>query len=622
MRTRRTPPLRFKVLEPLLGQEEMDAADGGDEACRDLSVARFRVFGILLPEQGDRLAARVAAAPGIEAAQLDFVAQVLRVEYLPGTVDAAGIQRLLRELGVEAGPALADDGLAESLRKVDWDWAVWVGLLGIAVLGLWILPEVWGSWSRVERTLLAVGEFVASSLGLMVAGSKLRANLKSELRTATLSGCSFLLVVAGALYVLSVLQFVSGSAPQFHLAGQALLMLALWWLVDVFVRQHSYRHVRHVEGVLPATALVKRRGNYFHVPWNDLQPDDEVRAAEGGRVPLDATVWSGGATCGAAFPQSRVQEVGPGQIVWAGTVVESGSLVLHGEHARPRRAVATELRSVSTAARATQVPGDWVRQKVEHYGAWVAVALGLAGLALWNTHFFESRDGVELFVTFLLCLPFPVYQDLRDLAVRTTMTGLLIRRVVVLRPDLLVRLWRRRLFVVVDGSKVSSEVVAQLGRRHHLLSHREVTIWIGDPEQVPPELSKRVLAVSGAHEAAEAVLGRVRSGKRYVVLTDIETARRMDLKDATHLISDAFWGERFGGEVAARLVDLPLTQAPVVLSAIRNMRRGLAVGTWVLALVAPLALWIYLTDPTVTPLWVAGITYGTAVFVKLLAASR
>lgn len=616
------PPLRFRVVEPLVSEQEEARAVSSDEPCRELAIVRFRLFGILLPEQGDRVAARVAALPGVEAASLDFVAQVLRVEYLPGTLEPPGIQRMLREMGVEAGPALMEDGLSAGFSRTDWTWAVWVGLLGASVLGLWVWPEVWGDWSRVERTLLVVGEFLATSLGLMIAASKLRANLMSELRTATVSGCSFLMLVAGAMYGLSVVQFVSGTPPQFYLAGQAELLLSLWWLVDVLVRYRSHRHVRAVESVLPATAMVKRRGNFFLVPWSDVRPGDEVRAGEGGRVALDATVCSGGATCGATFPQSRVLEAVPGQMVWAGTVVESGHLVLRGEHQKPRRAVALDLKGVTTAARATQVPGDWIRQMVERFGAWVALALGFAGLVLANGSGFQAHDPVEAFVAFVLSLPFPVYQDLRDLAVRTTITGLLVKRIVVLRPDLLVRLWRRRLFVVVDGRKISQAVLASLVSRRHLLSRREVLIWLGSAEEVPPELVPRVLAVPGADEAAEAIRGRVASGQRYVVLTDIETARVMDLKDATHLVSDARWAERSGGEVAARLVELPLTEAPGVLTAIRSMRRGLAVNTWVLALLTPLALWLYLTNPIVTPLWVAGMTYGTAVLVKLLAASR
>lgn len=621
MRSRRSHPLRLKVADAAAAVDAKGPEQAGEEApCRELRVVEFRVFGVLLPEQGDRVAERMEELPGVELARTDFVHQVLHVEYLPEVVTPQAIQLHLRTLGFEAGPASgAESGGTERRSRADWGWAAWVLLFGGITLGLWA-GSGWLAVARLEATLVDVGQFLAISLGMVVLGSRLRENIRADVANLTLTGSSYLALVCAFAYAAALYGFVSGGAAPFHLCGGVQVTLALWWLGDLWTRGRAAKYARLVENSMPETGIVRRRGRFYSIPWRYIEPEDDILVSAGGTVPVDSTVVSGAATCGADFPQSRVSEVGPGELLWAGTQVESGSLVLKSEQAQPRRALARDLKTVLTASRATVVPGDGLRQWLERYGGWVALGSGLAALVGCAYGLGTGRSTTEVLVAFLVAFPFTAFVDVRDLAVRATLTRLLAERTMVLRPDLLFRHRSRPVYLVVHSQRSSLESAVRLASNHRGLGRRVTWLWVGPAEEVPAGLANKVTVVDDDLAAAAYIRGACPKDRRYFVLTDIETARQMDLRHATHFVTEAFWGERFPLEVGARLVESSFADLPPALDKIHQMRRLLALLSLSMLVMTPVSVLVFRFTPEANALWVAAMAYGWALMAKLVAS--
>jgi Cd2+/Zn2+-exporting ATPase len=274
--------------------------EGADEP-RSLS---FAVTGMDCADCARRLESRVAAVDGVREARVDFGLARLTAT-LDGEAAIARIHRAAGELGYSLASS-ADDKAAP--RRRPWRVAL-TAASGAFVVAGFSAPL----WSDAARPWL----FAAA---MVLGGGHIARAAFFSLRARQVD-----------MNVLMTLAVVGAAAiGQWSEGALTIFLFSLGTSLQAATLERTRRAIRALIRLAPSEARLVDASGERTVPLEALVPGDLLRLRPGERLPVDGTVQQGGAAVNEAAVTGESLPVAkaPGDHVFAGSIVEGGSLVV------------------------------------------------------------------------------------------------------------------------------------------------------------------------------------------------------------------------------------------------------------------------------------------------------
>lgn len=110
------------------------------------------------------------------------------------------------------------------------------------------------------------------------------------------------------------------------------IMLSAHYIEDL-VKERTDDALSSLVKLIPTDVLIKKGAHEELIPLESVVPGDHILIKTGGRVPVDGVVVEGAALVQEAFltGESILQEKKPGLLVFAGTFLEEGSIVIEAQ---------------------------------------------------------------------------------------------------------------------------------------------------------------------------------------------------------------------------------------------------------------------------------------------------
>ncbi len=256
--------------------------------------------------------------PGVQSVDVLLSSEkaIIRVE--PGKVEMSQIRSAVVIAGYTV-PEVSNGSHAsgESFsRKVFTVFALITGaVLFVIVIGEWL-----GLFQTLTSLIpRAIGSVIVVAAGWPLFVEVFKSSSKRQVTSRTL----MTLGVAASLLI--------GEWPT---AGVLVFMMYIGNYVESFTADQSRKAIKDLTVMMPQTARVELDGTEEMVPVTGVAPGVTVIVRPGEKIPVDGTVLSGTASVNQAAltGESMPVEIGPGTVVYAATLLQSGSVRLLATH--------------------------------------------------------------------------------------------------------------------------------------------------------------------------------------------------------------------------------------------------------------------------------------------------
>ncbi len=277
----------------------------------------------------------LGAVEGVELAEVSYASGRATLEWDADRTDLPDLAGRVAALGYR--PRV----LGES-APADRDLLVRLGVATFAAMNIMLLSAaLYAGWfGGMAPRFVALFEWTSLVLATPVAlwaATPFFRGAWSGLRSGVLHMDLPIAIAVTVLYGHGVVSTITGVGdPYFDSLGMLVALLLAGRVLEARGRERASGAARALAATLPAEARrLDERGHPEMVPVDRLGVGDRVAVGAGEEVPADGTVIAGDARVrtsvltGEAEPES----VGDGDAVWAGTVVEHGSLTLGVEAA-------------------------------------------------------------------------------------------------------------------------------------------------------------------------------------------------------------------------------------------------------------------------------------------------
>ncbi len=322
---------KLDLLAPLPGE------DGADRRV-------LHVTGMDCADCAVKLQGALRKERGVRAAEVSFGAATLTVALDPAQTDLGGVFTAVRRLGydtVERRAAATAPGMAGGEAAA-----------GAAAAS----PAPWYRERRALLTLLSGALVVAG----FVAGAVAPAASPWLFAAAMVAGGTY--VARAAFFslrarqvdmnVLMTLAALGAAAiGQWSEAGLVVFLFGLGTWLQVATLERTRRAISGLMALTPPEAVVLRDGAEVTVPAADIAAGDVILIRPGERVAVDGVVLEGNAAANQApvTGESRPVTKAPGDQVFAGSIVEGGSLRLRATTAAADNTIAKIVHLVEEA---------------------------------------------------------------------------------------------------------------------------------------------------------------------------------------------------------------------------------------------------------------------------------
>jgi Cd2+/Zn2+-exporting ATPase len=317
-----------------------------------MNSIRLQVDGMTCASCAQHVQKALAAVPGVESVQVNFLTKIATVTGgapadLIAAVRAAGYTAKL--------PARNRD--AEEIRAARWA-LVRTGGIGVLLLIAWL----------ADLKPLAV-------LGTILAGYPIVIRAMQALLAKRLD--------ADVLVAIAII--AASSVGEFLAAGEVAFIMALGEQLEAYTTRRARRSLGGLLNLVPTKARVRRDAEELEIATSELQVGDIVVVRAGERIPVDGVVRSGSAAVNQApvTGESLPVTKNPGDEVFVGTLNESGALLIEAR----RVGEETTLARIAQLVEAAQQREAPIQRSLDRLAAWlVPVMLALAALVYLITH--------------------------------------------------------------------------------------------------------------------------------------------------------------------------------------------------------------------------------------------
>lgn len=242
--------------------------------------------------------------PGVTGLEFNLLQRTLTISHTLPSLEQ--VEEALKSIGMEVGTSESRNELPE-VEKTNW-WPLIVS--GLAALSAEIieLASVGHHWLSLLLALVAI----------LTGGLKTYKKGWIALRNRNLNINALMsIAVTGALFI-----------RQWPEAAMVMFLFALAEVIETKSLDRARNAIRGLMAMTPEIATVQHSdGSWGEVPAKEVALDSIVRVRPGERIALDGIVVEGNSTVDQApiTGESLPVEKGPGELVFAGTINQSGS---------------------------------------------------------------------------------------------------------------------------------------------------------------------------------------------------------------------------------------------------------------------------------------------------------
>ncbi|GBD32844.1 Copper-transporting P-type ATPase [bacterium HR33] len=384
------------------------------------ATVSFEIENMFYSTGASRVERELAKVPGVIRAVANQATARVTVEYLPGLVTVSELEDEIRSAGLAISPPSSREDAAKRRLKKSRSTALkfttaafltlvtLVGSLPLAadrtVAGLTltgnlgpVLDELFRSLLpqlyQLDPRLLRIGLLGLTLPTVLWCGREFFAHALGGLKCRTADPATLVAWGIGAVFVYSlVATVIPFAAPElapaagvyFDAVNGAVAVLLLGRWLDSGSKGILGCFLGRLHDLLPELARVQREGVDTQVPVQDVLVGDRVIVQPGETVPVDGVVLEGSST----VDESALSGVGktakkePGHRIFAGSLNQSGSLVIRAEAVRQDTVLAQMVRLLEEAQL-----GKTRRQRlIEKIAVFVppfVIAVSLGAFAAW-----------------------------------------------------------------------------------------------------------------------------------------------------------------------------------------------------------------------------------------------
>jgi len=304
--------------------------------------------------------------PGVREANVNFGAEKVLVAYDPDKVNEPRIRSTITSLGY---------GIREIKRRPKprshAHEFIRMGItLALIILSYFLFPIRYFQYLGVDWVALLALLFAGWPLARTAVRSLLSRNVDADVFMA--------LGVAAA-----------AATGEFRAAAVIAFFMLIAEFLETFTADRARRAIRELVESAPQTARVRRDGELFEIPVEDIMHNDVVLVRAGEKIPVDGKVFSGQSAVnqaqitGEPFPVEKNED----DDVFAGTVNESGLLEIRVSRVGRDTTLGHIIRLVEEA-QAQKAP---VQRVADKFAAWFTpVILAVSLLTYLLSHNFIS----------------------------------------------------------------------------------------------------------------------------------------------------------------------------------------------------------------------------------------
>lgn len=312
--------------------------DAGVEIARTYRHSSYRLGGLDCEDCATTIAASVRRLPGVSAADANFVAATLKVEFEDANAQNQDVIGMVRDLGYQvvdnADDAGAGAGRATIREYVFRDEQARTTLVALALLAVG-LPLALG---------IGPGWLWRAVLGLSVAvgGAPIALRAARAVRYARSVDMNVLMTIA-VLGAVAIDQWVE--------AALVVVLFSIGETLEGYSMDRARESIRGLMDTAPTQARVLH-GDHEHLRLaTEVEPGDRIAVRPGERIPADGRITTGetavneAPVTGESVPVSKQ----PGDRVFAGTVNETGFFEMTAETSGADTTFARIIRMVEEA---------------------------------------------------------------------------------------------------------------------------------------------------------------------------------------------------------------------------------------------------------------------------------
>ena len=343
----------------------------------------------------------LGALPGVLSASVNFAAERVRVESLPGQVTRQDLRRAIGELGYEAGEVAGESTSAEDLaereraahetllRRLRWKIAVgaavsvpvflgsyprlfpWVPNLLQNFIVLWILTtpiQFWAGWQFYRGAWAAL---------------KHRA---SDMNTLIAVGTSAAYFYSVGLILFPGFFEAQGVAREVYFDTSTIIitLILVGRYLEAVARGRTSEAIKKLIGLQPKRARVIRNGQEVELPVAKVVPGDLVIVRPGEKVPVDGVIRQGMSSLDESMitGESLPVDKKVGDEVIGSTLNKTGAFTFEATKVGKETVLAQIIKLVE-AAQGSKAPIQRLVDKVTGYFVPAVIGIALVTGVVW-----------------------------------------------------------------------------------------------------------------------------------------------------------------------------------------------------------------------------------------------
>ncbi|WP_275901490.1 heavy metal translocating P-type ATPase [Cohnella algarum] len=381
-------------------ESNMDSISAADA---EKEIARFKLEGMTCAACANRIEKGISKMPGVASASVNFAMETARIEYAPGAVSVADMQRKVEQLGYKAVAEREgdkpDDRRDKELRRQKGK-LIASALLSLPLLWSMVAHFSFTSWMYIPDLLM--NPWVQLALATPVQfyiGKAFYVGAYKALRNKSANMDVLVALGTSAAYFYSLYLTVDWSlsgggahhAPSLYFETSAILitlvLLGKWF--ETLAKGRTSEAIRSLMKLRAKTAVVVRDGEERQVPAEEVVRGDIVLVRPGEKIPVDGEVLDGESAVdesmltGESLPVAKKA----GDAVFGATINKNGALRFRATKVGKDSALAQIIRVVEEA-QGSKAPIQRVADVISGIFVPIVVAVAAAAFVAW--YFFAA----------------------------------------------------------------------------------------------------------------------------------------------------------------------------------------------------------------------------------------
>ena len=372
----------------------------------------WRIEGMHCASCARSIETRLKRQPGIESAQVNFLAEQLVVEFRPKEIKAKQIEQIVAQLGYRLFSDQEGDEAARqrSIRRLRNHF--WLSLaLGLPVFYLSLGPFLGLPQPSLSPRLNALIQFWLAT-GIMLVNREIywqglkkllqrNPNMDSLVETGTLAAYFYSLVVAVAIWWRP--ELAQNHHLYFESAVFILVFIALGKYLEALTKGKTNEAIRKLIGLQPKTALVLVEGREVEKPIEAIKVGDLIVVKPGQKIPVDGVVVKGQSSVNESMitGESLPVEKGPGDEVIGATINQTGYLVYRATRVGQETVLAQIIKIVRQAQQ-SKAPIQLLVDRISFYFVPSVFLLAAGAGLIWWLAGYPITFALTVFISVLI----------------------------------------------------------------------------------------------------------------------------------------------------------------------------------------------------------------------------